>query len=154
MIPILTTTSTVMCPHGGQALLLTSNTEALIDGAPALLQTDIHPIVGCPFTPVAYSPCVSIRWLTGATQTSVRNVPVLLQTSINGVAARSSGIGRNATGPGPRASRNQLATGEAKTGASTYGTRHAEASTRTSAESARATLRAPGTGRRRHEATP
>ena len=82
MIPILTTTSTVMCPHGGQALLLTTNTEALIDGAPALLQTDVHPIVGCPFTPVAYSPCVTIRWLTAATQTSVRNVPVLLQTSV------------------------------------------------------------------------
>jgi len=82
VIPILTTTSTVMCPHGGQALLLTTNTEALIDGAPALLQTDVHPIVGCPFTPVAYSPCVTIRWLTAATQTSVRNVPVLLQTSV------------------------------------------------------------------------
>ena len=82
MIPILTTTSTVMCPHGGQALLLTTNTEALIDGAPALLQTDVHPIVGCPFTPIAYSPCVTIRWLTAATQTSVRNVPVLLQTSV------------------------------------------------------------------------
>jgi hypothetical protein len=82
VIPILTTTSTVMCPHGGQALLLTTNTEALIDGAPALLQTDVHPIVGCPFTPVAYSPCVAIRWLTAATQTSVRNVPVLLQTSV------------------------------------------------------------------------
>jgi hypothetical protein len=82
VIPILTTTSTVMCPHGGQALLMTSNTEALIDGAPALLQTDVHPIVGCPFTPVAYSPCVTIRWITAATQTSVRNVPVLLQTSV------------------------------------------------------------------------
>ena len=82
MIPILTTTSTVMCPHGGQALLLTSNTEALIDGAPALLQTDVHPIIGCPFTPVAYSPCVTVRWITAATQTSVRNVPVLLQTSV------------------------------------------------------------------------
>lgn len=82
MIPILTTTSTVMCPHGGQAQLLTSNTEMLIDGAPALLQTDIHPIVGCPFTPVAYSPCVAIRWVTAATQTAVRNVPVLLQTSV------------------------------------------------------------------------
>jgi hypothetical protein len=82
MIPILTTTSTVMCPHGGMAQLLTTNTEALIDGAPALLQTDIHPIVGCPFTPVAYSPCVSIRWVTAATQTSVHNVPVLLQTSV------------------------------------------------------------------------
>jgi ABC-type amino acid transport system permease subunit len=64
------------------AQLLTSNTEALIDGAPALLQTDVHPVVGCPFTPVAYSPCVTIRWVTAATQTSVRNVPVLLQTSV------------------------------------------------------------------------
>ena len=82
MIPILTTTSTVMCPHGGMAQLLTTNTEALIDGAPALLQTDLHAVVGCPFTPVAYSPCVLIRWVTAATQTSVRSVPVLLQTSV------------------------------------------------------------------------
>jgi hypothetical protein len=82
VIPILTTTSTVMCPHGGQAHLLTTNTEALIDGAPALLQTDVHPIIGCPFTPVAYSPCVTIRWITAATRTSVRNVPVLLQSSV------------------------------------------------------------------------
>ena len=82
MIPILTTTSTVMCPHGGMAQLVTTNTEALVDGAPMLLQTDLHPIVGCPFTPVAYSPCVLIRWVTAAVQTSVRNVPVLLQTSV------------------------------------------------------------------------
>jgi ABC-type amino acid transport system permease subunit len=82
MIPILTTASTVMCPHGGMAQLVTTNTDALIDGAPALLQTDVHPIVGCPFTPVAYSPCVLVRWVTAAVQTSVRNVPVLLQTSV------------------------------------------------------------------------
>jgi len=82
MIPMLTTTSTVMCPHGGQAQLITTNTEALIDGAPVLLQTDTHPIVGCPFTPVAYVPCVVIRWITAATQTSIHNVPVLLQTSV------------------------------------------------------------------------
>jgi hypothetical protein len=82
MMPILTTASTVMCPHGGMAQLFTSNTIAVIDGAPALLQTDIHPIVGCTFTPVAYSPCVSIRWVTGATQTAVRQVPVLLQNSV------------------------------------------------------------------------
>ncbi|MGH7185847.1 MAG: hypothetical protein ACREWG_02215 [Gammaproteobacteria bacterium] len=82
MIPILTTTSTVMCPHAGQAQLITTNTEALVDGAPALLQTDVHPIVGCTFTPVAYSPCVSIRWVTGAVQTKIREVPVLLQTSV------------------------------------------------------------------------
>jgi len=82
MIPILTSASTVTCPHGGMAQLLTANTVALIDGAPALLQTDVHPIVGCPFTPVAYSPCVTIRWITAATQTLVQNVPVLLQNSV------------------------------------------------------------------------
>jgi len=82
MIPILTTASTVMCPHGGLAQLITVNTDAVLDGAPALLQTDLHPIAGCPFTPVAYSPCVTIRWVTGATLTKVHGVPVLLQNSV------------------------------------------------------------------------
>jgi hypothetical protein len=82
VIPILTTSSTIMCPHGGMAQLLTSNADALIDGAPALLQTDVHQIVGCTFTPAAYSPCVTIRWASGATQTMVHGVPVLLQNSV------------------------------------------------------------------------
>lgn len=83
MIPILTTTSTVMCPHGGQAQLVTGNTEVLIDGAPALLQTDVFAVVGCPFTtPVTNLPCLSIRWATGATQTKLHGVPVLLQNSV------------------------------------------------------------------------
>lgn len=83
MIPILTTTSTVMCPHGGTAQLLTSNTEALVDGAPMLLQTDLHLIAGCAFAPGGVpSPCLTVRWLTAATQTSIRNVPVLLQNSV------------------------------------------------------------------------
>jgi len=82
MIPILTSSSTVMCPHGGQAQLPTSNTEALIDGAPALLQTDVHPILGCAFVLVKPSPCTSIRWVSASTQVKVRGVPVLLQNSV------------------------------------------------------------------------
>jgi hypothetical protein len=82
MTPILTTTSTVMCPHGGMAQLVTSNTEATVDGSPALLLSDLHPIAGCAFAPSAPSPCLTVRWVTGALQTSVRGVPVLLQTSV------------------------------------------------------------------------
>ncbi|NHZ80797.1 hypothetical protein F2P44_16170 [Massilia sp. CCM 8695] len=82
MIPILTTSSSVMCPHGGQAILVTSNAEMILDGAPALLQTDSHLIVGCAFVPAAPSPCTSIRWITGAAQATVHGVPVLLQNSI------------------------------------------------------------------------
>jgi hypothetical protein len=64
------------------AQLVTSNGDTLVDGAPALLLTDVHQIAGCTFTPAAYSPCVTIRWVSGATQTKVRNVPVLLQNSV------------------------------------------------------------------------
>ncbi|KEF42624.1 MAG: hypothetical protein ER33_05005 [Cyanobium sp. CACIAM 14] len=83
MTPILTATSTVLCPHLGQAQLLTSNTEWLIDGAPALLLSDVHPIVGCIFAPGGvYTPCVTVRWLSGATQANLHGVPVLLQNSV------------------------------------------------------------------------
>lgn len=83
MIPILTTLSTVMCPHGGSVQLTTANTISQADGGYLLLQTDVHSVVGCPFTtPVPKpQPCVTVRWLTGATQTKVNQTPVLLQTS-------------------------------------------------------------------------
>ncbi|MCY1178346.1 hypothetical protein D9M73_186920 [compost metagenome] len=72
-----------MCPHGGMAQLITSNTEALVDGAPMLLITDQHPIIGCAFAPGGVpSPCVLVRWISAATRTSLRNVPVLLQNSV------------------------------------------------------------------------
>lgn len=83
MSPMLTTTSTVMCPHFGQAMLSTGNTQARVDNAPVLLLTDRHAVAGCSFAPGGVpSPCLQIQWLTGATQAKVQNVPVLLQTSV------------------------------------------------------------------------
>ena len=82
-VPILTTGSTVMCPHGGRVILTTSDTVARIQGQPALLVTDVHPVVGCPFTVgLAYSPCVTVRWSAGAVQTKLQGIAVLLQTSV------------------------------------------------------------------------
>jgi hypothetical protein len=79
----LTTNSRILCPHGGQAGLMTSNTKVFCRGAPVLLETDIHPVAGCPFTigPKA-SPCVKIQWIAGHADTLVEGVPVLCQTSI------------------------------------------------------------------------
>lgn len=83
MIPILTTTSSVMCPHAGQAQLVTTNTDAIVNGSSMLLQTDIHTLTGCTFAPGGVpTPCVTIRWVTGATQTQIRGVPVVLQNSV------------------------------------------------------------------------
>jgi len=81
--PLLTTTSTVVCPHFGMATLTSSNTKALVDGAPVLLLTDVHTIAGCPFAPGGVpSPCLTIQWVTGATQSRIDQIPALLQTSV------------------------------------------------------------------------
>lgn len=82
--PILTTNSTLMCPHGGTVNLQTSNVDVKIQDAPALLVTDVHTVAGCPFTLPSgtSSPCATIRWSVGATQTKVRGTALLLQNSV------------------------------------------------------------------------
>jgi hypothetical protein len=80
---ILTTSSTITCMHGGQAILLTSNTRVLVDGTPALLESDIHPVAGCPFTiGPKYSPCIRIEWVAGATKLTINGIKVLVRSSI------------------------------------------------------------------------
>ena len=83
-MPILTTAATVMCPHGGQATLTPTQTDARAGGSPTCLVTDQHPVAGCPFTvpPGKPQPCIVIRWLVGATQTRINGTPVLLQNSV------------------------------------------------------------------------
>lgn len=83
-VPILNTQSTVTCTHGGTVSLSTSNSVALIDKSPALLETDVHTVAGCPFTlPGGVpSPCMTVRWSAGATQAKVNGTPVLLQSSV------------------------------------------------------------------------
>jgi hypothetical protein len=81
---ILTTNSTLLCPHGGSVNLQTSNVDVKIQDAPALLVTDIHTVAGCPFVlpSTTPSPCVMVRWSVGATQTKVHGTAVLLQNSV------------------------------------------------------------------------
>lgn len=97
MIPILTTTSTVQCPHGGSVTLTTSNTLAQIDGGYALLLSDVHTVSGCPFTTPAGNPqpCITVQWTSGASQTKVNQVPVLLQTS-SGLCISAIGVPQGA----------------------------------------------------------
>jgi hypothetical protein len=82
-VPICTTSSTILCPHGGQAILSTANKELLIMGCFALLETDVHQVVGCPFAiGTAYHPCVAIHWTMGAKVYKVDGIPVLLKSSV------------------------------------------------------------------------
>ena len=84
---VLTISSTVQCPHGGSAILTTANTKLMVDCVPALLESDVHSVAGCPFqSPVGVgtkpSPCIRIEWSGGAVQMQVNGVGVLIQSSV------------------------------------------------------------------------
>lgn len=81
---ILTTMSQIKCTHGGTAMLTTANTMVKIDGMPALFETDIHPVVGCPFTVPGPKPqpCVRIEWTAGAEMCKSNGIKVLIQSSV------------------------------------------------------------------------
>lgn len=80
---ILTTASTITCPHGGSANLTTANTRTTAGRAAALLETDIHTVTGCAFTIGSKpSPCLRIEWTAGAASVNVLGTPILVQSSI------------------------------------------------------------------------
>lgn len=81
---VLTTASQVMCTHGGRAVLTTANTRVKIQNAPALLETDVHTVAGCPFTLPGPkpSPCVRIEWTAGAVLNKNDGTRLLIQTSV------------------------------------------------------------------------
>lgn len=84
---VLTTSSTVMCTHGASAVLTTANAKVMVDNTPALLESDIHSVAGCPFqipigTGTKPSPCVRIEWSGGSQQLKVNGVGVLVRSSV------------------------------------------------------------------------
>ena len=81
---VLTMTSSVMCPHGGQAILLTANARVMVDNAFALLESDVHPVAGCAFTLPGPkpSPCIRIEWAGGSAQLKVNGTGALVRSSI------------------------------------------------------------------------
>jgi hypothetical protein len=89
--PALTTQSSIQCPHGGRAVLTTSNTHANA-AAPMLLETDTHTVIGCAFyNGASYSPCVAIAWSAGASTVSVNGTAVLVKSSV-GQCKNGSGV--------------------------------------------------------------
>jgi hypothetical protein len=63
--------------------LLTANRSVLGPDGPTLLQTDVHVVMGCPFTiGTKYSPCVRVEWQAPAMSSSANGVAPLVQSSV------------------------------------------------------------------------
>jgi hypothetical protein len=91
MPAIITIENEIQCPHGGMAVLTTSNTLFTVAGSPALLATDTPTIAGCVFNISGVpSPCVLIEWSGAAESLTVSGAGVVLATSI-GLCCNAAG---------------------------------------------------------------
>jgi hypothetical protein len=83
MPALLTTASTLMCPHGGAVQIVSSNTRSQVGGTFAALSTDTFIIAGCVFViGVMPSPCVQVMWVQPAARSQVLGAPTLTEASV------------------------------------------------------------------------
>jgi hypothetical protein len=81
MPPLLTSTSVIMCPHGGMVTAVPGQTRATAE-SPILRGTDTYTIAGCPFSDPDPSPCVSVQWVQTATRVQAGGDFVLNESSV------------------------------------------------------------------------
>jgi hypothetical protein len=93
MMRILDNLASYMCPHGGQVIIITTNTRVKAERSRFLLRvSDTFLVVGCPFSLFwGPSPCVIVRWLNESKRVKVMGVPVLLESSV-GLCQNAAGV--------------------------------------------------------------
>lgn len=81
--PLVHVGATLICPHGGPANIITTNSRVLVSGQPVATLADQFLIAGCAFTLPGGKPqpCVRVQWLTPATRVLVNGQPAILQSS-------------------------------------------------------------------------
>ena len=84
--PVVHVGASILCPHGGQVTIISTNTRVRVGGQAVAVMNDTFVVAGCPFqVPIGVGvkpqPCVTVRWLTPAARVRVNGQPVILQTS-------------------------------------------------------------------------
>jgi hypothetical protein len=82
--PILHAGAVALCPHGGSLNFAAPVPRVLVSGQPVAVISDPGPIAGCAFTVPGPKPqpCVTTRWMVGATRVTVLGQPVLINPSV------------------------------------------------------------------------
>jgi hypothetical protein len=82
--PVLHTGATANCPHGGVLNIIAASPRVTVSGMPAAVLTDQGVVAGCAFTvpPSKPQPCVTTRWIAGATRVLANGVPLLINPCV------------------------------------------------------------------------
>jgi hypothetical protein len=79
--PILHAGEIVLCAHGGRATPTMAGARVRVAGQPVTTLADPYIVAGCPLAPPDKNPCVTARFVVGATRVRVGGAPVLLADS-------------------------------------------------------------------------
>ncbi len=83
MAGLLTTSSQLMCPHGGTVTIISAGTSLQAAGSPIVRSGDTFTVAGCPFTLGSLPhPCVRVQWLQPATQNQAGGDFALTEQSV------------------------------------------------------------------------
>jgi hypothetical protein len=85
--PVLHSGAVASCPHGGSLQIMAASTRVVLGGLPAAVLTDPGMVAGCPFQipvgPVIKpQPCITTRWIAGATRVLANGLPVLINPPV------------------------------------------------------------------------
>jgi hypothetical protein len=82
--PVLHAGAVATCPHGGSLQIIAASPRVVVSGMPVAVLTDQGVIAGCVFTvpPAKPQPCVTTRWIVGATRVMASGQPVLINPPV------------------------------------------------------------------------
>lgn len=83
MPALLTSSSIMMCPHGGQVMVTSTNVRVKAGGDFVVRPSDVFTIVGCPFIlGLMPHPCVQVQWVLPNTRSQVMGDFTLSESSV------------------------------------------------------------------------
>ena len=81
--PVLHPGTIATCPHGGVLTIVAASPRVLVNGVPAAVLTDQGLVAGCVFMAGPKpQPCVTTRWIAGATRVLAGGVPLLINPCV------------------------------------------------------------------------
>ena len=82
--PILHSDAFANCPHMAPLKIIAASPRVRVSGMNAAVLTDQGLVTGCPFTvpPAKPQPCVTTKWIVGATRVTSNGVPLLINPCV------------------------------------------------------------------------
>lgn len=80
--PVITSSSTVMCGHGGNASHIPAQLRVLAGGSPIAVASSQHMVAGCALSSSSGPFCTVLSWTAPAARVMAGGLPVLVQSSV------------------------------------------------------------------------